>query len=205
MLYPETQFLLSASTGNVELIATKNKTAIATAIICHPHPLFGGTMNNKVVTTLARAFQNLNINTIRFNFRGVGKSEGKFDQGVGETDDVIAIARWAKTHYLSDKLYLAGFSFGSYVAARAATQLPVTHLLSIAPPVINFDFTALPPITCPWLIIQGEQDEIVSPEAVFDWVETLNPKPTLIRMPKATHFFHGQLMALREMIEKNLR
>lgn len=201
----ESSFLLTGSVGEIETVVTEYENAVATAIICHPHSLFGGTLNNKVVTTLARTCRDLGLRTVRFNFRGVGKSQGSFDGGKGETDDLLAIASWVKTQYPKDKLWLAGFSFGSYVATRAATQLSIAQLISVAPPVINFNFSELPPITCSWLIVQGEQDEIVSPEAVFAWIDTLNPPPTVIRMPGASHFFHGQLMELRRKIEEALK
>jgi len=201
----ETLFLLPGPVGDLEVSFFDKENASATAIICHPHSLFGGTMQNKVVTTLARTFRDLGLRTLRFNFRGVGKSEGSYDAGLGETDDLLAVAKWVQERYPADHLWLAGFSFGSYVTARAATQLQVSQLVSVGPPVVNFNFKELKPITCPWVIVQGESDEVVSPEAVFAWVETLNPKPRLIRMPGASHFFHGQLMELRRQLEEALK
>lgn len=194
------EFLLTTSIGDIEVAVTENEGATKTAIICHPHSLFGGTMNNKVVTTLARTFGDLGLRSVRFNFRGVGRSAGSFDNGIGETDDLLAVVNWVKETYPNDKIWLAGFSFGSYVAARAAAHVVPEQLVSVAPPVVNFDFAHLPQITCPWLIVQGENDEVVSPQAVYDWYDTLNPKPVLIRMPGCSHFFHGQLMELRRQI-----
>src|SRR2546423_13546714 len=110
------------------------------AVICHPHPLQGGTMHNKVVTTLERSLRELGLATVVFNFRGTGASDGVFDDGIGETDDLLAVARWAQHVRPRDALWLAGFSFGSYVAARAAAQLPVRQMISIAPPVGRWDF-----------------------------------------------------------------
>lgn len=200
----ETSFLFSGPAGNLEVMAAGNENASASAIICHPHSLHGGTMNNKVVTMLARALQELGLRTVRFNFRGVGKSEGSFDGGKGETEDVLAIAQWIKQLYPQDALWLAGFSFGSYVTARATMHLSIKQLISIAPPVTHFDFGNFSSITCPWLIIQGDQDEIVPPQAVYDWAKALSSKPVLIRLPDAGHFFHGQLMALKKIIRENL-
>lgn len=209
-LFPttETTLILPGPAGDLEVLTTpaKEPTEISkkTAIICHPHPLFGGTMHNKVVSTLARAFTNLGLQTVRFNFRGVGNTSGQYAEGIGETDDLIAIMNWVKETCPNDEIWLAGFSFGSYVAARAASQVAVGRLISIAPPVSRFDLVGLSAITCPWLIVQGGKDEIVVPEEVYAWVEKLNPKPVFIRMPEAGHFFHGQLMELRKIIEDTL-
>lgn len=203
----ETTFLLSGHVGAIEVLTHTPKDISfikGTAIICHPHPLFGGTMHNKVVTMLHRVFNELGLRTVRFNFRGVGKTEGEHDNGRGETNDVVAIAEWINTIYPNDPLWLAGFSFGGFVAASAATHLTVTQLVSIAPMVSRFYEANLPPITCPWLIVQGEEDEVIAPEETYRWIETLQPKPQLIRMPNAGHFFHGKLMELRRVLTTTL-
>lgn len=176
-----------------------------TAIICHPHPLYAGTMHNKVVHTLSKAFLELSIKTVRFNYRGVGESEGSYGEGVGETDDALAIARWAKRVAPNDRLWLAGFSFGSYVAARAASELQPEQLVTVAPAVSRFDFSELQPVGCPWLVLQGEADEVVSPEKVYQWVESSPEEPTLIRFPEVGHFFHGQLIALRDTVVEQFK
>jgi alpha/beta superfamily hydrolase len=200
----EKNFLLEGPAGQIEVLthAPSIESIKGTAIICHPHPLFGGTMNNKVVTMLHRVFTELGLRTLRFNFRGIGKTEGVHDNGNGETDDVVALAEWVNTVCPEDKLWLAGFSFGGFVAAAAAARLSVVQLISIAPMVSRFKEAHLPPLLCPWLIVQGEEDEVISPQETYDWVETLNPQPTLIRMPQAGHFFHGKLMELRRILEK---
>lgn len=201
----ETKLLLKGPAGDIEAITTtasEEKKISATVIICHPHPLHGGTMNNKVISTLARTFHDMGLHTVRFNFRGVGKSSGIHDEGNGETDDVLAIATWIKTQRPTDALWLAGFSFGGFVAASAATKLDVAELITIAPQVSRFLTAKLPPIICPWLIVQGGQDDIVSPQELYAWVETLEPKPKLIRLPNAGHFFHGQLLELRKILEE---
>jgi alpha/beta superfamily hydrolase len=209
VLFPteETTFLLPGAAGAIEVLASPaldpNATK-GTAILCHPHPLFGGTMHNKVVTTLARVFRDLGLRTVRFNFRGVGKSEGVHDAGHGEVDDVLALAAWIRENYPDEPLTLAGFSFGGFVAAAAATRLPVIQLVSIAPMVSRFYEAHLPAITCPWLIVQGEADEVISPQETYAWVETLQPPPQLIRIPSAGHFFHGKLMELRRLLEAAL-
>ena len=175
------------------------------AVICHPHPLQGGTMHNKVVTTLERSLRELGLATVVFNFRGTGASQGTFDEGVGETDDLLAVARWAQHARPRDALWLAGFSFGSYVAARAAPQLPVRQMISIAPPVGRWDFSQLASPLCPWLVVQGEADEIVEPEAVYAWVAAQPEPPTLVRMPETSHFFHHRLLDLRGVIKNGVR
>lgn len=170
------------------------------AIIAHPHPLYGGTMNNKVVHTVARAVCDLGVIAVRFNFRGVGLSEGEYDHGIGETQDLLAVADWCKEHYPGKALWLAGFSFGSYVAARSAQFLLPKQLLSIGPPVERFDFDVLHDIFCPWLVIQGDEDEVVNPGKVYEWVERHKPKPDLIKLEGAGHFFHRRLLDLRQLI-----
>lgn len=202
----ESTFLFPGSAGNIEVLVAvpEAKQPTASVIICHPHPLYGGTMHNKVVSTLARAFHNLGLRTVRFNFRGVGKSAGVHDEGRGEAADAIVLAEWLQTFFPNDALWLAGFSFGGFVAASAATQLPVARLVCVAPQVSRFLSPKLPAVTCPWLIVQGGQDEVVSPEEVYEWVETLQPKPQLIRLPSAGHFFHGQLLELRQCLEEAL-
>jgi uncharacterized protein len=199
---------LRGSGGAIEAIASAPDAKHArkgTAIICHPHPLQGGTMHNKVVTMIERSLRELGLATIIFNFRGVGASEGTFDDGRGESDDVLAIAEWAQRVRPDDALWLAGFSFGSYVAARAAPQLPVRQMLSVAPPIGRWDFNSLASPLCPWLIIQGEADEVVDPEAVYAWVAAHPDPPTLVRMPETGHFFHRRLMDLRGAIKNGVR
>lgn len=203
----ETTFLYPGAAGDIEVLTTmpEHTPVRASVIICHPHPLYGGTMGNKVVSTLARAFSNLGLRTVRFNFRGVGKSAGMHDEGRGETADLLGLAHWLQTLFPQDELWLAGFSFGGFVAATAATQLQVNQLITIAPQASRFLSPALPPITCPWLIIQGEEDDVVSPQELYAWLETRHPAPKLIRIPQAGHFFHGHLLVLREAVENHFR
>jgi alpha/beta superfamily hydrolase len=175
------------------------------AVICHPHPLFGGTMDNKVVTTVARALNASGIPTVRFNFRGVGKSEGTYDAGIGETADAAAVASWGAARWPGRQLIIAGFSFGAYVALRLAQQLAASHLITIAPAVGRFDFSALRVPECPWLVVQGDADEVVDPQSVIDWVGGLEPRPKLVVMPGVGHFFHGRLHELRDAVRDALR
>ncbi len=202
----DVSFSLIGAVGKIEVLTSLPARDIKpmVGVICHPHPLFGGTMHNKVVYTIARAFKEMGLPTVRFNFRGVGASAGQYDEGKGETDDLLTVLQWVQQVMPEAAIWLAGFSFGSYVAARAATRWPVAQLISVAPPVINFNFAELPAITCPWLIVQGDADEIVDPEAVFNWINTLSPPPHVIRMTGASHFFHGQLIELRQVLIAHL-
>lgn len=176
----------------------------AIAVIGHPHPPDGGTMNNKVVTSIARALAELGIASLRFNFRGVGGSAGAYDQGRGETLDYLAVAQWAQAQRPGDALWLCGFSFGAWVALRAARQLPVRQMICVAPPVGFRDFVGVPAPPCPWLVVQGEADEVVEPAKVFAWAEAAEPAPTLVRMAEAGHFFHGRLVDLRGAIRNGI-
>lgn len=177
----------------------------AVAVICHPHPIHGGSMHNKVVTIIERALRELGVATVRFNFRGVGESQGEFDEGRGETLDLLAVAEWVQRVRPEAELWLAGFSFGAYVALLGARHLPVRQMVSIAPPAGRWDFSAVLPPACPWLVVQGEDDDVVDPVAVKRWVESLPEKPHLVMMPETGHFFHRRLMDLRGAIKSGVR
>jgi uncharacterized protein len=202
----ETTFMLAGPSGNLEVLATPLALNITPrpiiAIICHPHPLHGGTMHNKVVSTLARAFTNLHIASVRFNFRGTGKSNGVFADGIGEQQDLLSVIDWVKQTCPQHEIWLAGFSFGAAVSIHVANTLPVAKLISIAPPVPRFNLTDIKSITCPWIIVQGDLDDVVQPQDVYAWIATLNPQPKLICMEKAGHFFHGYLVELRTLLEQ---
>ncbi len=168
-------------------------------VICHPHPQMGGTMDNKVVTTLARAATDVGWSAVRFNFRGVGASAGAFDHGVGEREDARAVFAWAARQWPGDPPALAGFSFGAWVAVRLALESSVSRLLTVAPPVDRFaDFPDHAP-NCPWWIIQGLADEVVDAGRVVAWAEQMLPAPRLVTLPGVSHFFHGQLAVLRDL------
>src|SRR5579862_1002608 len=202
----EKAILIDGPAGKLEVVLAEpiGKDRGVLGIVCHPHPLFGGTMDNKVVTTLVKTFQHLGVVAIRFNFRGVGKSEGKFDHANGEVDDLLAVMDWLRKGQAYQEVWLAGFSFGAYIAAKAATLFPVKKLITIAPPVQHFPMHELLPITCPWILVQGEQDDVVPAEEVYAWVKTRDPQPEVLRFPHAGHFFHGQLTELRRRLEEVL-
>lgn len=175
--------------------------APAVAVVCHPHPQFQGTMLNKVVYTLSRALNGLQIPALRFNFRGVGASGGAYADGVGEVDDALAVAAWARQRYPGADLWLAGFSFGAAVAIRAARRSGCRQLITVAPPVSRMpDLPASEAPGCPWLLIQGVADEVVAADDVTAWVRTLAMPPTLVLLPEADHFFHGRLTLLRDTV-----
>lgn len=158
-------------------------------------------MRNKVVTMLERSLRECGLDTLRFNFRSAGESAGEYDNGRGESDDLAAAVAWVRKVRPDDQLWLAGFSFGSYVTLRNVVALKAEALISIAPPVGRWSHEALSLPTCPWLVVMGEEDEIVEPQAVFDWIDSLEQPPELVRMPETGHFFHRRLMDLRGAVK----
>lgn len=170
------------------------------AVICHPHPQHGGTMDNKVVSTLVRGYRELGVDTVRFNFRGVGKSEGQFDRAVGEVDDLLAVQSWAEAERPKARQLLAGFSFGSAVAAAAVhrASVAIDHLTLVAPPVERYAYDRHGRFPCPVCVVQGGADDVVVPEGVFEWYEHQLTSPgRLVRYDDAGHFFHGRLTGLK--------
>lgn len=172
------------------------------AVVCHPHPQHGGTMHNKVAHTLARAFVRQGYRALRFNFRGTEASEGRYDEGAGELDDALAAIDWMKAEAPQAPLWLAGFSFGAAIAVRAAVEADVAGLVSIAPAVYRFAQGLSGQPGCPWLIVQGDEDELVAVDETIEWVNGLEPGPELLVMSGAEHFFHGRLVELRDAVEE---
>jgi alpha/beta superfamily hydrolase len=189
----------------IETPAALDSTPAAFGLICHPHPLYGGTMDNKVVWTLARAFQELGAPTIRFNFRGVGASEGSHDGGRGEVADLLALVADGRERWPQAALWLAGFSFGGVVALRAAASTRPSRLIAVAPGITRVAGDAPTAPECPWLIVQGDADDVVPPEAVIAWAHTLSPAPELTVLPGAGHFFHGRINELRDTVLEFMR
>jgi len=167
------------------------------AVLCHPHPQHGGTMDNKVVQTLARAFVQLGYRAVRFNFRGVAGSAGAWDEGRGEVDDAVAVVAASREPALP--LALGGFSFGGYVAAAASSRLPdgaaAERLVLVAPAVLNFP---VPQVSHGTLLLHGEVDDVVPLAALLDWARPQSLPVTVF--PGTGHFFHGQLTLLRQLI-----
>ncbi len=207
MTFPlqETQIFIDGPVGPIEAMVQSSEVPINwLAVICHPNPLQEGTMNNKVVTTLQRTFRMLGMATVRFNFRGVGKSAGKYGYEVGELADLIAVIAWARAAYPQAKLCLAGFSFGGYISYCAANTVKADCLISITLTVTHHDFDCIGLPTMPWILVQGDQDEVIDPVAVFKWVEKQQVKPIILEFKDATHFFHGRLIELRERLSEAL-
>ena len=199
------QISFDGPVGNIEAILDLPDNTEQNAFIsvnCHPHSLHGGTMTNKVVHTVSRTIAGVGIPSLRFNFRGVGKSAGDYDEGRGERKDLIAAIKWLANEYPNRKLILSGFSFGSFVSSFTANEVSPSMLLSIAPPVKRFDFDGFVRPDCEWNIIMGDQDELVDFQAVLDWVNHFESSPHLINMQGASHFFHGRLVELREHVEE---
>lgn len=171
------------------------------AVICHPHPMHQGTMQNKVVHTLARAFVMRGFLAVRFNFRGVGESEGSFDDGRGELQDALCAARAARERVPQGPLWIAGFSFGAAIAIQAAALLRADGLVSVAPAVRRVSAMTGTNPRCPWLVIQGDRDELVDVDATIEWVNSLEPGPELTVFTDTEHFFHGKLIELRKTVE----
>jgi alpha/beta superfamily hydrolase len=172
----------------------------ALAVVCHPHPQHGGTMHNKVAHTLARSFLRLGFAALRFNFRGTEDSEGHYDNGDGELDDALAAINWMLQRYPDKPVWLGGFSFGAAIAIRAATIVKVDGLVSVAPAVYRFAGNLEKQPDCPWLVIQGDEDELVAVDETIEWVNGLAPGPDLLVMVGAEHFFHGRLNDLRTAV-----
>jgi alpha/beta superfamily hydrolase len=209
---------VSIGAGRLEAIAEEPRRAAQPgttqaryAVICHPHPLYGGTMDNKVVTSLAAALHAEGIATVRFNFRGVGRSDGTYDAGNGETVDAAAVADWGAARWPGHRLVIAGFSFGAYVALRLAQIRRASNLITISPPVAMFDFSTMT-VACPWLVVQGDADDVVDPQQVIDWASGLRSgapesveataSPQLVIMRGVGHYFHGRLQELRDTVRE---
>ena len=168
------------------------------ALIAHPHPLFGGTLDNKVVQTLARALLERGYLALRPNFRGVGASEGAYDEGRGEVDDLAAVIAWAKREFGDLPPALAGFSFGAAMQARLAQRVAPRRMLLVGVAVDSFEVPAVPAGT---LVIHGERDETVPLASVLDWARP-QELPVLV-VPGADHFFHRKLQVLRDIVRHN--
>ena len=185
--------------GTLEVVAhIPNVAPRAIAVIAHPLPTMGGTMENKIVTTLAKTFAELGFAALRFNFRGVGASSGEFDDGNGEVEDALTVTRYAMSEYGDLPLILSGFSFGGYVQARAAQQLPPRQLVLIAPAVTRYP---MPPVPHNTLLVHGELDEVVPLADVMQWARP--QRLPIVVLPGAVHFFHGRLDHLKEIVRHN--
>jgi uncharacterized protein len=199
--------LVDGPAGKLEVFVEPHEAATGIALIAHPHPLFGGTADNKVVTTLAKAFRELGCTTLRPNFRGVGGSEGDHDRGIAETDDLLAVHIYARERFGPLPVFLAGFSFGAYVTTRLAKRLadignPAARLVLVgtAAGFIEGDRQyQTEAVTADTIVIHGSADETVPLANVLKWAEPLDLPVTVI--PGADHFFHRRLHLIRHIIQ----
>ncbi|MDQ3259852.1 MAG: alpha/beta hydrolase [Burkholderiales bacterium] len=193
--------LLPGPAGKLEVVINRPRgEARGIALIAHPHPLHGGTLDNKVVQTLASTFAELDCTAFRMNFRGIGQSEGTYDEGVGETDDMLFLADHAKRECGELPILLAGFSFGGFVQTRVATKLDIRKLVLIAPAVGRFDVAEVKPDT---LVIHGELDETVPLKDVMDWARPQHLP--IVVIPGADHFFHKRLQLIKQLVAQACR
>lgn len=174
-------------------------------VACHPHSLKGGTMDNKVTHTIARAMVECGAPAFRFNFRGVGASGGVFDSGRGEADDLAAVVAEGRRRFPGAALWLGGFSFGAFVALRGARRVAPVKLIAVAPPVVGYELGDVDAPDCEWLLAQGDADDVVPPESVLQWAAKQANKPRLHVLTGAGHFFHGRLHELKPLMLEFLR
>ncbi len=194
------RFFIDGPAGELQAIYQQGMHGKPAVVVCHPHPQFGGTMRNKVVYRMARAFEDAGCSVVRFNFRGVEQSEGVWDEGDGEADDAMAVLDWLSDKHPDAPLWLAGFSFGSYAGLKAASHDDrVERLFAVAPAVNLWNFDFMLHETRPLMVIQGTSDEIVPFELVASWVERLESVEFHV-IEGAGHFFSGQLEQLGELL-----
>ncbi|MBC7435337.1 MAG: alpha/beta fold hydrolase [Bdellovibrionales bacterium] len=200
------KLVFTGTAGSCEALQDEpDGTALGVAVIAHPHPLFGGTMDNKVVQTMARAFVQCGWAAVRFNFRGVGASQGTYDEGRGELEDMLAVIAQAAP---GGALALAGFSFGSFVTSHAIASLwpsrEISKIVLVGTAASRFDVASLATETHErTLVVHGEQDDTVPLAAVMDWARPQSLPVTVI--PGGGHFFHGQLPLLKSLVVRHLQ
>jgi hypothetical protein len=195
----EERLLVPGPVGDLEVVLNDpGGGRRALALIAHPHPLHGGTLDNKVVQTLAKHFFGQGCVAVRMNFRGVGASAGTFDQGVGETHDWLAVVRSMRARFGALPLAAAGFSFGAFVQARVAEQLQPARLVLVAPPLGRFPVPRVPEHT---LVVHGEEDDVVPLEDVLEWARPQSLP--IVVVPGCSHFFHGKLLELARILQRS--
>ena len=205
MLNRETPVLIPGPCGQLEALSLEVPDARGVALICHPNPVQGGTMLNKVVSTVQRTARDAGYHTLRFNYRGVGASAGSHDMASGEVDDAEAVAIWLRAQYPGLPLTLLGFSFGGFVAAALAGRLEnqgqaVAQLFMLAPAVQRLTADNPPPQGVPLTLIQPEVDEVIDPQAVYAWSAGLGRAHELLKVAECGHFFHGKLTELKDLL-----
>jgi alpha/beta superfamily hydrolase len=203
LLIRETAVFIDGPQGPLEALYLDTADATGIALICHPNPVQGGTMLNKVVSTLQRTARDAGMLTLRFNYRGVGASAGSHDMGSGEVDDAWAVARWLRAKHPELPLTILGFSFGGFVAATLAGRLEaegeaVQQLFMVAPAVMRI--TERLPQQATLTVIQPDADEVVDPQLVYDWSDKLERPHELLKVAECGHFFHGKLTDLKDLL-----
>ncbi|MCX7079664.1 MAG: thioesterase domain-containing protein [Pseudomonas sp.] len=201
----ETPVFIDGPVGQLEALYLDQPDARGLALICHPNPVQGGTMLNKVVSTVQRTARDAGLITLRFNYRGVGASAGSHDMGTGEVDDALAVAQWFRAQHPELPITLFGFSFGGFVAASLGGRLEgrgetLAHLFMVAPAVMRLGDQDQLPQNCPLTLIQPETDEVIDPQLVYDWSDALDRPHELLKVAECGHFFHGKLTDLKDLI-----
>lgn len=186
---------VAGEAGRLEVVLNVPPRCDGVALIAHPHPLYGGTLDNKVVQTLAKSFYGQQLAAVRMNFRGVGQSDGVYDEGRGETDDWLRVAQAMQARFPDLPVTLAGFSFGAFVIRQVAHRLPSKRLVLVGPAINRFALEPVPPGT---LVVHGEEDDVIPLKDVLDWARPQSLPIVLI--PGAGHFFHGKLVELARVV-----
>ncbi|RAU46974.1 MULTISPECIES: alpha/beta fold hydrolase [unclassified Pseudomonas] len=205
----ETPVFIDGPVGQLEALYLDLEEAKGLALICHPNPVQGGTMLNKVVSTLQRTARDAGYITLRFNYRGVGESAGSSDMGQGEVDDAEAAAVWLREKHPDLPMTLFGFSFGGFVAATLGGRLEakgqvLSHLFMVAPAVMRIADPGSLPQQAPLTLIQPETDEVVDPQLVYAWSDALSRPHELLKVAECGHFFHGKLTDLKDLVVPRL-
>jgi uncharacterized protein len=203
------ELLLDGGAGRIDALLsapTRPLQPAAFMVVCHPHPLYGGAMTNKVTYTLASTAAQAGLWVLRFNFRGVGRSQGRHDGGHGETDDTVALVNWMSVQLPGARAVLAGFSFGAFISLKAAARTRPQALISVAPPFKYFAQEAKPPRPdCPWLVVHGRDDEVVAYEDTRKQMDSYDPPPQLVALDGVGHYFHGRLTEIRTVVRPFLQ
>ncbi|RMR57020.1 Esterase/lipase/thioesterase protein [Pseudomonas cichorii] len=201
----ETPVFIDGPEGQLEALYQDLPDAVGLALICHPNPIQGGTMLNKVVSTLQRTARDAGLVTLRFNYRGVGASAGTSVAGPEEVEDAVAVAQWLREQQPDLPITLLGFSFGGYVAATLGGRLEaqgeqLKHLFLVAAAASRLKDQSVLPQNCPLTVIQPETDEVVDPEMVYAWSALLQRPHELLKVAECGHFFHGKLTDLKDLV-----
>jgi len=209
LLTRETPVVIDGPVGQLEALYLDLPEPKGLALLSHPNPVQGGTMMNKVVSTLQRTARDAGLITLRFNYRGTGASEGVHDMGTGEVDDALAAALWLRARHPELPITLLGFSFGGFVAASLGGRLEargekLSRLFMVAPAVMRLRAEDDLPQACAVTVIQPETDEVIDPQLVYDWSNALSRPHELLKVAECGHFFHGKLPELKELVAPRL-